>query len=171
MNRLPHSLHFQISNSCWLCKYGIQSIPDFFKSPGPYLGLPCQFLFHFFAISGFTSISSILPPEKISDMLDRLYQNFDQLSLMNGIFKVSKFQFEGKSVWFTLSESQLFVCLYLQQTVRFFVPIFGLFFCFDGVWHCMWPYLQVETIGDAWMGVTNLVEDQVSDPNLKLWGS
>lgn len=56
-------------------------------------------------IVGFTTISSSLPPIKISDMLDRLYNAFDDLSHKHGIFKV-------------------------------------------------------ETIGDAYMAVTNLVQDQ-----------
>mmetsp|Transcript_51963 Transcript_51963/g.108521 ORF Transcript_51963/g.108521 Transcript_51963/m.108521 type:complete len:1378 (-) Transcript_51963:103-4236(-) len=59
-------------------------------------------------IAGFTTISSTLPPEKVSMMLDRLYHRFDELSVQHGVFKV-------------------------------------------------------ETIGDAWMGVTNLVEDQAGD--------
>ena len=56
-------------------------------------------------IVGFTDISSSLPPLKISDMLDRLYNAFDDLSHKHEIFKV-------------------------------------------------------ETIGDAYMAVTNLVKDQ-----------
>ena len=56
-------------------------------------------------IIGFTTISSSLPPMKISDMLDRLYNAFDALSHKHGVFKV-------------------------------------------------------ETIGDAYMAVTNLVKDQ-----------
>ena len=39
-------------------------------------------------IVGFTTISSTLPPEKVSFMLDRLYQKFDELSYINGVFKV-----------------------------------------------------------------------------------
>ena len=39
-------------------------------------------------IVGFTTISSTLPPEKVSFMLDRLYQKFDELSYLNGVFKV-----------------------------------------------------------------------------------
>ena len=56
-------------------------------------------------IVGFTEISSNLPPLKISDMLDRLYNTFDSLSRKYDVFKV-------------------------------------------------------ETIGDAYMAVTNLVKDQ-----------
>lgn len=56
-------------------------------------------------IVGFTNISSQLAPEKISDMLDRLYTRFDALSTAHKVFKV-------------------------------------------------------ETIGDAYMAVTNLVDDQ-----------
>lgn len=56
-------------------------------------------------IVGFTNISATLPPIKISDMLDRLYNKFDNLSVRHDIFKV-------------------------------------------------------ETIGDAYMAVTNLVKDQ-----------
>lgn len=56
-------------------------------------------------IVGFTTISSTLSPLKISDMLDRLYSKFDELSQLHDIFKV-------------------------------------------------------ETIGDAYMAVTNLVKDQ-----------
>jgi len=56
-------------------------------------------------IIGFTNISSSLPAIKISNMLDRLYNEFDALSLAHDIFKV-------------------------------------------------------ETIGDAYMAVTNLVQDQ-----------
>jgi len=64
-------------------------------------------------IVGFTVISSTLPPEKVSFMLDRLYHKFDELSYSNGVFKV-------------------------------------------------------ETIGDAWMGVTNLVEDQSDDHAVRI---
>ncbi len=39
-------------------------------------------------IVGFTVISSTLPPEKVSFMLDRLYHKFDELSYSNGVFKV-----------------------------------------------------------------------------------
>jgi len=56
-------------------------------------------------IVGFTNISSQLAPEKISEMLDRLYTRFDALSTAHKVFKV-------------------------------------------------------ETIGDAYMAVTNLVDDQ-----------
>jgi len=59
----------------------------------------------FLDIVGFTDISSRLSPIKISDMLDRLYSKFDELSCRHDIFKV-------------------------------------------------------ETIGDAYMAVTNLVKDQ-----------
>ena len=60
----------------------------------------------FFAdIVGFTDIGATLPPIKISDMLDRLYNRFDQLSHQHDVFKV-------------------------------------------------------ETIGDAYMAVTNLTKDQ-----------
>ena len=56
-------------------------------------------------IVGFTDISSRLSPMKVSDMLDRLYRSFDELSLAHDVFKI-------------------------------------------------------ETIGDAYMAVTNLVKDQ-----------
>ena len=39
-------------------------------------------------IVGFTKISSSLPPIKVSDMLDRLYSKFDNLSHQHDIFKV-----------------------------------------------------------------------------------
>ena len=39
-------------------------------------------------IVGFTNISSTLPPIKISDMLDRLYHEFDSLSHEYDVFKV-----------------------------------------------------------------------------------
>jgi guanylate cyclase len=39
-------------------------------------------------IVGFTHISSSLPPIKVSDMLDRLYSRFDELSRQHEIFKV-----------------------------------------------------------------------------------
>mmetsp|Transcript_34623 Transcript_34623/g.55852 ORF Transcript_34623/g.55852 Transcript_34623/m.55852 type:complete len:520 (+) Transcript_34623:2-1561(+) len=64
-------------------------------------------------IVGFTDISSTLPPEKVSQMLDRLYTSFDGLSTEHNIFKV-------------------------------------------------------ETIGDAYMAVTNLVEDQDDDHALRI---
>lgn len=56
-------------------------------------------------IVGFTNISATVPPAKVSNMLDRLYTTFDQLSREHVVFKV-------------------------------------------------------ETIGDAYMAVTNLVEEQ-----------
>lgn len=59
-------------------------------------------------VVGFTEIASSLSPLKVSDMLDRLYSTFDNLSKQHDIFKV-------------------------------------------------------ETIGDAYMAVTNLVKDQESD--------
>jgi len=59
-------------------------------------------------IVGFTNISSTLTPLKISDMLDRLYEQFDGLSQKHDVFKV-------------------------------------------------------ETIGDAYMAVTNLIKDQAED--------
>ncbi|EKX39364.1 hypothetical protein GUITHDRAFT_89122 [Guillardia theta CCMP2712] len=64
-------------------------------------------------IVSFTDISSTLPPEKISDMLDRLYSRFDNITHDHAIFKV-------------------------------------------------------ETIGDAYMAVTNLVEDQKEDHALRI---
>ena len=54
-------------------------------------------------IKGFTTLSAEMSPQKVSDMLDRLYNKFDDLSHKHGVFKL-------------------------------------------------------ETIGDAWMGVTNLFE-------------
>jgi class 3 adenylate cyclase len=59
-------------------------------------------------IVGFTNISSMLPPRKIADLLDRLYTKFDALSQKHDVFKV-------------------------------------------------------ETIGDSYMAVTNLVKDQPDD--------
>ena len=38
-------------------------------------------------IVGFTDISAMLPPLKISDLLDRLYNKFDELSLQHDLFK------------------------------------------------------------------------------------
>jgi len=59
-------------------------------------------------IVGYTDISSSLPPQKIADLLDRLYHKFDDLSDLHDLYKV-------------------------------------------------------ETIGDAYMAVTNLVKDQADD--------
>lgn len=39
-------------------------------------------------IVGFTTISSSLDPQKVSEMLDRLYKSFDELSKACGVFKV-----------------------------------------------------------------------------------
>lgn len=39
-------------------------------------------------IVGFTTISSMISAEKVSDMLDRLYLTFDSLSEVHGIFKI-----------------------------------------------------------------------------------
>ena len=39
-------------------------------------------------IVGFTDISSTIDPEKVSNMLDRLYTRFDALSREHGVFKV-----------------------------------------------------------------------------------
>lgn len=39
-------------------------------------------------IVGFTNISSELDPLKISDLLDRLYNSFDALSIYHNVFKV-----------------------------------------------------------------------------------
>jgi class 3 adenylate cyclase len=39
-------------------------------------------------IQGFTDISKTLPPEKVCDMLDRLYTRFDILSEKHDVFKV-----------------------------------------------------------------------------------
>lgn len=59
-------------------------------------------------IVGFTTISSTISPEKVMDMLDRLYLKFDELSIKYDVFKM-------------------------------------------------------ETIGDAYMAVSNIVKDQSSD--------
>jgi len=59
-------------------------------------------------IVGFTTISQSITPQKVCEMLDRLYQKFDDLSLKHDIFKI-------------------------------------------------------ETIGDAYMAITNLVKDQSTD--------
>jgi class 3 adenylate cyclase len=39
-------------------------------------------------VVGFTTISASLPPEKVSCMLDRLYERFDELSYAYAVFKV-----------------------------------------------------------------------------------
>jgi class 3 adenylate cyclase len=59
-------------------------------------------------IVGYTKISSILSPEQVSDLLDRLYLKFDELSVKHDVFKI-------------------------------------------------------ETIGDAFVGICNLVKDQSTD--------
>jgi len=59
-------------------------------------------------IAGFTELSSLLPPKKVANLLDRLYTEFDQLSHNHDVYKV-------------------------------------------------------ETVGDAYMAVTNLVKDQHED--------
>ena len=38
-------------------------------------------------IVGFTDISAMLPPMKVSDLLDRLYNKFDELSIQHDLFK------------------------------------------------------------------------------------
>jgi len=43
---------------------------------------------YFSDIVGFTNISSILTPMKVSDMLDRLYMKFDDLSRQHDVFKI-----------------------------------------------------------------------------------
>jgi len=43
---------------------------------------------YFSDIVGFTNISSILTPLKVSDMLDRLYEKFDNLSRDHDVFKI-----------------------------------------------------------------------------------
>eukprot|EP00960_Hanusia_phi_P007049 200834-Hanusia_phi.AAC.4 len=40
-------------------------------------------------IVGFTSISSSLDPQKVSELLDSLYLRFDNLSKEHGVFKVT----------------------------------------------------------------------------------
>lgn len=60
---------------------------------------------YFSDIVGFTELSSTLAPGEVSDLLDRLYTQFDELSNKHGVFKL-------------------------------------------------------ETIGDAWVGVTNLTQKQ-----------
>lgn len=52
--------------------------PEFFQ---------CVTIF-FSDIVGYTNISSAMPPEKVMDMLDRLYQKFDNLTRKHGLFKV-----------------------------------------------------------------------------------
>ena len=47
-----------------------------------------EIIFTRFSLAGFTTISSKLTPEKVSSMLDRLYMQFDSLSVVNGVFKV-----------------------------------------------------------------------------------
>ena len=64
-------------------------------------------------IVGFTDLSASMDPEKVMDMLDRLYTKFDALSAKHDVFKV-------------------------------------------------------ETIGDAYMAVTNLVEQQDGDHSLRI---
>ena len=48
----------------------------------------CEMVTIFFSdIVGFTDIAAELPPMKVSDMLDRLYNRFDELSLRHDLFK------------------------------------------------------------------------------------
>ena len=39
-------------------------------------------------IVGYTDMSSTMPPQKVMDMLDRLYARFDELTKKHELFKV-----------------------------------------------------------------------------------
>jgi class 3 adenylate cyclase len=56
-------------------------------------------------IVGFTDISSMLDPRKVANMLDRLYQKFDDLSHTHDIFKV---RLSCDAVQFAIFECQRF---------------------------------------------------------------
>ena len=51
-------------------------------------------------IVGFTDISRTLPPEKVCDMLDRLYTSFDILTEKHDIFKVETIGMSGRGVFY-----------------------------------------------------------------------
>ena len=113
-------------------------------------------------IVGFTTISSELDPEKVSTMLHRLYSAFDQLADTYGIFKVranfSKTHPHTHMLRLTQPETNapntrtpthtkacMYACMAVTRRMR-----------------------QVETIGDAYMAVTNLVEDQHADHAIRI---
>jgi len=87
-------------------------------------------------IVGFTTISSTLEPRKVATMLDRLYSKFDALSHKHDIFK-------GKDPNGCLACSR-----HKNDLISLSLRLYD-----D----------TVETIGDAYMAVTNLVKDQPDD--------
>jgi len=84
-------------------------------------------------------------------MLDRLYQQFDALSRSNEVFKV-------RSLSPTALPNQRTTTLHQHHQQPFGTLLST---CAISSSEREWISSQVETIGDAWMGVTNLVEDQV----------
>ena len=115
-------------------------------------------------IVGFTSMSAEMAPRKVADMLDRLYTQFDSLSAKHDIFKVSicfmRIDEGCCCSWgmVNLNSNETRCCLNLRCTVVF--PHF--FFAANTSTRTLLSW-QVETIGDAYMAVTNLVKDQQQD--------
>jgi class 3 adenylate cyclase len=93
---------------------------------------------------GFTNISSTLDPRKVANMLDRLYTCFDALSHKHDVFKVRTFDLHELKCCLT---SPLISSLTLN-----------LLSCLK----------KVETIGDSYMAVTNLVKDQPLDHAMRI---
>lgn len=95
-------------------------------------------------IVSFTDISSSLSPIKVSNLLDRLYNAFDELSRKHDVFKVCV------SKRCLCRPPDIFFSLYYRLITYVTIP------------QCKIYLLppQVETIGDAYMAVTNLVKDQ-----------
>ena len=58
-------------------------------------------------VVGFTTISSELPAIKVSEMLDRLYERFDELSRKHDVFKVETI---GKEINLHLMTNILYCC-------------------------------------------------------------
>ena len=113
-------------------------------------------------IVGFTTISSELDPEKVSTMLHRLYSAFDELANLYGIFKVKanlskthphphmlRLTQPETNAYNTRSPTHTKACMYACMAVTRRMR-------------------QVETIGDAYMAVTNLVEDQHADHAIRI---
>jgi guanylate cyclase, other len=71
-------------------------------------GPKITFLQIFFSdIVGFTSISQTMPPIKVSQMLERLYNRFDKLARAYKVFKVETIG----DAWYAMSSSFRFVTL------------------------------------------------------------
>ena len=104
-------------------------------------------------VVGYTTLSAEMPPMKVSNMLDRLYTRFDDLSKQRGVHKLETIGDGELENVMKFSFALMFPCF--AYFLKFFSVLFSSQYSSNTKHTCRFF--------SAWMGVTNLFESSPED--------